>query len=93
MRFLAGNRHEADPSKPPHETGPASGPREAGHATLGEGHCLPSSTTPSPSLAIAPVAAVGASADTPISHGPELLTFIGVVGVEVVAHAVPATLR
>ena len=36
--------------------------------------------------------ALGASADTSISHNPELLAFIGVVGVEVVVHAVPASL-
>ena len=54
---------------------------------------FPSSSTSSSSSAIAPVIALGASAYTPILHGPELLAFIGVVGVEVVVHAVPAALR
>src|SRR3954465_15518157 len=49
---------------------------------------LPLSATSSSSSAIAPVIALGASIDSPISHGPELLTFVGVVGVEVVVHAV-----
>ena len=38
---LAGDPHEADPSKPPREADPASGPREAGHTILGEGHGRP----------------------------------------------------
>ena len=53
---------------------------------------FPASCVPSSSSTVAPVAAVGASADPSFSHGPELLTFVGVVGVEVVVHAVPAAL-
>ena len=53
---------------------------------------FPSSATSSSSSSIAPIVALGASADTFISHSPELLAFIGVVGVEVVVHAVPAAL-
>ena len=40
---------------------------------------FPSSSTYSLSSAIAPVIALGASADTPISHSSELLAFVGVV--------------
>ena len=53
---------------------------------------FPSSSTSSSSSAIDPVAALGASAGTHVSHGPELLAFVGVVGVEVVVHAVPSAL-
>ena len=51
---------------------------------------VPSSSTSSSSSAIAPVVALGASTDASFSNGPELLAFVGVVGVEVVVHAVPA---
>ena len=51
---------------------------------------FPSSATSSSSSAIAPVVALWASADSPISHDSELLTFVGVVGVEVMVHVVPA---
>ena len=50
------------------------------------------SATMSSSSAVAPVVALWASADLPISHGSEFLTFVGVVGVEVVVHAVPSAL-
>ena len=53
---------------------------------------FPSPSTSSSSSAIAPVVALGASAGTHVPHGPELLAFVGVVGVEVVVHAVPAAL-
>ena len=35
---------------------------------------------------------MSSSAGTYVSHGPELLTFVGVVGVEVAVHAVPTAL-
>ena len=60
--------------------------------SLAKATILPSSTTYSFSSAIAPVVALWASADSPISHGSELLTFVGVVGVEVVVHAISAAL-
>ena len=53
---------------------------------------VPAPATTSSSSAIAPVAALGASAGTHIPHGPELLAFIGVVGVEVMVHTLPAAL-
>ena len=53
---------------------------------------FPSSSTSSSSSAIALVTALGASADPHVPHGPELLAFVGVVGVEVVVHAVSAAL-
>ena len=34
LHCLAGDPHEADPSKPSREAGPASGPREAGNITI-----------------------------------------------------------
>ena len=54
---------------------------------------FPSSSTSSSSSAIAPVVALGVSAGVHVPHGPELLAFVGVVGVEVVVHSVPASLR
>ena len=53
---------------------------------------FPESCIPSSSSTIAPVTAVGATVDPSFSHGSELLTLVGVVGVEVVVHAVPAAL-
>ena len=53
---------------------------------------FPSSSTSSSSSGVAPIAALGVSADTLILHSPELLAFVGVVGVEVMVHAVPAAL-
>ena len=53
---------------------------------------FPVSCVPSSSSTVAPVTAVGATADPSFSHGSELLTFVGVVGVEVVVHTVPAAL-
>ena len=53
---------------------------------------FPASCVPSSSSTVAPVTAVGATADPSFSHGSELLTFVGVVGVEVVVHTVPAAL-
>ena len=50
------------------------------------------SCVPSTSSVVAPVTAVRATADPSFSHGSELLTFVGVVGVEVVVHTVPAAL-
>ena len=50
------------------------------------------SRVPSSSSSVAPVVAVGTSASPSFTHGPELLAFIGVVGVEVVVHAVPTAL-
>ena len=60
--------------------------------SLAKATVLPSSATSSSSLAIAPVIALWASVNSPISHGSELLTFVGVVGVEVVVHAVRTAL-
>ena len=54
---------------------------------------FPASCVPSSSSTVAPVTAVGATDDPSFSHGSELLTFIGVVGVEVVVHTVPAALE
>src|SRR3954467_10735992 len=51
---------------------------------------FPASWVSSSSSAVAPVSAVRATADPSFSHGAEFLTFVGVVGVEVVVHAVPA---
>src|SRR4051812_44179272 len=51
---------------------------------------FPASRVPSSSSAVAPVSTVRASADSSFSHGAEFLAFIGVVGVEVVVHTVPA---
>src|SRR3954467_9687278 len=51
---------------------------------------FPASWVSSSSSAVAPVSAVRTTADPSFSHGTELLTFIGVVGVEVVVHTVPA---
>src|SRR3954469_5921519 len=51
---------------------------------------FPTSRIPSSSSAIALVSTVRASADSSFSHGAEFLAFIGVVGVEVVVHTVPA---
>ena len=53
---------------------------------------VPASSVPSSSSTVAPVTVVEASADPSFSHGSELLTFVGVVGVEVVVHTVPAAL-
>ena len=58
---------------------------------LARASVVPSSST-SPSLSVAPVAALGASTDVSFSNGSELLAFVGVVGVEVVVYAVPAAL-
>ena len=44
------------------------------------------------SSVVASIVAVEASADPPFSHGSELLTFVGVVGVEVVVHKIPTAL-
>src|SRR3954463_4802768 len=52
---------------------------------------FPVSRVPSSSSAVAPVSTVRASADSSFSHGTEFLAFIGVVGVEVVVHTVPAS--
>src|SRR3954464_5772939 len=41
-------------------------------------------------LHVAPASTVRASADSSFSHGAEFLAFIGVVGVDVVVHIVPA---
>src|SRR3954466_710264 len=54
---------------------------------------FPASRVPSSSSAVAPVSTVRASADSSFSHGADFLAFIGVVGVEVVVHTVPATPR
>ena len=54
---------------------------------------FPVSCVPSSSSTVAPVTAVRATADPSFSHGSELLTFVGVVGVEVVVHTVPAALE
>ena len=89
LRFLVGGPREADLSSPPREVGLASDPREGGRATLGAGRGLPSVLR---SSSVALVTAVGSTADPSFSHGSELLTFIGVVGVEVVVHSVPAAL-
>src|SRR3954468_11640755 len=51
---------------------------------------FPASRVPSSSSAVAPVSTVRASSDSSFSHGAEFLAFIGVVGVEVVVHTVPA---
>ena len=53
---------------------------------------VPSSSTSCSASAVAPIVALGASTDTAFSHGPELLAFVGVVGVEIVVHAVLAAL-
>src|SRR3954467_2929249 len=50
----------------------------------------PASRVPSSSSAVAPVSTVRASADSSFSHGAEFLAFVGVVGVEVMVHIVPA---
>ena len=60
--------------------------------SLARATVFPSSSTSSSSSAIAPVAALGASTGTHVPHGPELLAFVGVVGVEVVVHTVSAAL-
>ena len=52
---------------------------------------VPSSSALSSYLAL--VVALGASTKASFSNAPELLTFIGVVGVEVVVHTVPASLE
>ena len=54
---------------------------------------FPTSCVPSSSSAIAAIVAVEASDDPSFSHGSELLAFVGVVGVEVVVHTVPAALE
>ena len=59
---------------------------------LARASVIPSSSTYSSSSAVAPVDALGASTDVSFSNGSKLLAFVGVVGVEVVVHAVPATL-
>ena len=41
---------------------------------------------------IAPITALGALTDTAFSHTPKFLALVGVVGVEIVVHAVPAAL-
>ena len=53
---------------------------------------FPASCVSSSSSTVAPVTAVGATADSSFTHGSEFLAFVGVVGVEVVVHAVPAAL-
>src|SRR4051812_11508714 len=53
---------------------------------------FPASWVPSSSSTVAPATAVGTTADPSFSHGLELLTFVGVVGVEVVVHTVPTAL-
>ena len=53
---------------------------------------VPASPASSYSLAVAPVVLLGASIEASISNGPKLLTVVGVVGVEVVVHAVPIAL-
>ena len=53
---------------------------------------FPASCVPSSSSTVVPVTAVGATADPSFSHGSEVLTFVGVVGVEVVVHTVPTAL-
>src|SRR4051812_40868406 len=53
---------------------------------------FPASCVPSSSSTVAPVTAVGTTADPSFSHGSKLLTFVGVVGVEVVVHTVPTAL-
>ena len=93
LRCRAGDPHEADPLKPPREADPANDPREAGTPPLVMATVVPLSPTSCSASAIAPVVVLGASADMSISNGPELLTFIGVVGVEVVVHKVPSALR
>ena len=67
-------------------------PRGVGHATLGEGHGLPIVLHLFLLLNHSPGVALGASAGMHILHGPELLAFVGVLGVEVMVHAVPAAL-
>ena len=55
---------------------------------------VPTSPTSSSSSAVAPVVALGASTETSISNGPELLIVVGVVAVNVVEGAErPAALR
>ena len=53
---------------------------------------FPASCVPSSSSAVAPVAAVGMPDSPSFTHGPELLAFVGVVGVEIVVHAILAAL-
>src|SRR4051812_15034818 len=53
---------------------------------------FPASWVSSSSLAVAPVGAVRATADPSFSHTAEFLTFVGVVGVEVMVHTVPTAL-
>src|SRR3954470_18199734 len=53
---------------------------------------FPASCVSSSSLTVAPVTALGTTADPSFSHGSELLTFVGVVGVEVMVHTVPTAL-
>ena len=53
---------------------------------------FPTSCVPSSSWTVAPVTAVRATADPSFSYGSELLTFVGVLGVEVVVHTVPTAL-
>ena len=48
---------------------------------------VPASASMSSSSAVAPVAALGASTETSLANGPELLTVTGVVGVQVVEGA------
>ena len=48
---------------------------------------VPASSTSSSSSGVAPVVALGASAEAPITVGPELLTVIGVVAVYIVEGA------
>src|SRR3954466_14757082 len=51
---------------------------------------FPASWVSSSSSAVAPVSTVRATGDSSFSHGAEFLAFVGVVGVEVVVHTVPA---
>ena len=92
MRCLVGDPREAGPSRPlARLVLPAILTRTV-TPPLVRATVFPSSSTSSSSSAIAPIVALGASSDTSISHSPELLAFVGVVGVEVMVHAVPAAL-
>ena len=53
---------------------------------------FPASCISSSSSAVAPIGAFGMTVDPSFSHGAEFLAFVGVVGVEVVVHAVPTAL-
>ena len=54
---------------------------------LARASAVPSSSTSCSASAVAPIVALGAPTDTAFSHGPKLLAFVGVVGMQVVEGA------